>query len=96
METHFNPKKFYYFTSIAGQHLKNKSSFANLQALEEDFAIPQDDTSMVHLMYSLVPESEKCRPVLSKNITKSWKSITIRNSELNFYAMYVFLEVSIR
>ena len=38
----FETKKIYYFTDGAGQHFKNKSSFANLQAYEEDFGIPSE------------------------------------------------------
>ena len=32
LKNNFEPKKMYYFTDGAGQHFKNKSSFANLQA----------------------------------------------------------------
>ena len=39
LKNYFESKKIYYFTDSAGQHFKNKSSFANLQAHEEDFDI---------------------------------------------------------
>ena len=39
LKIHFRPKKIYYFTNGAGQRFKNKSSFAYLQAYEEDFGI---------------------------------------------------------
>ena len=39
LKTHFRPKKIYYFTDGAGQQFKNKNSFANLQAHEEDFGM---------------------------------------------------------
>ena len=42
LKNNFEPKKIDYFTDGAGQHFKNKSSFANLQAHEEDFDIPAE------------------------------------------------------
>ena len=42
LKNNFEPKKIYYFTDGAGKHFKNKSSFANLQAHEEDFDIPAE------------------------------------------------------
>ena len=36
LKNNFEPKKIYYFTDGAGQHFKNKISFANLQTHEED------------------------------------------------------------
>ena len=34
--------EIYYYTGGARKHFKNKSSFANLQAHEEDFGIPAE------------------------------------------------------
>ena len=42
LKNNFEPKKIYYFTDGAGQHFKTKTSFANLQANEEDFDIPAE------------------------------------------------------
>ena len=40
LKNYFEPKKIYYFTDGSGQHFNNKTSFAYLQAHEEDFDIP--------------------------------------------------------
>ena len=39
LKTHSRAKKIDYFTDVAGPHSKNESSFANLQAHEDDFGI---------------------------------------------------------
>ena len=41
-DNNFKPKKMYYFADGSGHQFKNKSSFANLQALEEDFDMPAE------------------------------------------------------
>ena len=42
LKNNFEPQKIYYFTHGTGQHFRNKSSFAHLQAHEEDFDIPTE------------------------------------------------------
>ena len=42
LKDNFEQKKMYYVTDGAGQHFKNKSSFAYLQAHEEYFDIPAE------------------------------------------------------
>ena len=42
LKNNFESKKIYYFIDGSGKHFKNKSSFATLQAHEEDFDIPAE------------------------------------------------------